>query len=273
MFQSLIIAFSTYSKIPMPRAKWDEKGMRFSMCFFPLVGAVIGAVNLGIYYLLTEIANVTPFLLATLLTLVPIFITGGIHMDGFLDTIDAKSSYKSKEEKLEILKDPHTGAFAIIWGIVYFLLYEGLMVELMSQKLSIVPEAIFSTSIKNVSNSALLIYVISFLYIRALSGLSVVSLTKAKKNGMLAETAKASDKTVKGFMILWTIVVAVGMVIINPILGGASTVAGLLTFAYYAKMSKDKFGGITGDLAGYFLQLAEIVNLAVLLIFVLICQN
>ena len=44
-------------------------------------------------------------------------------MDGFLDVVDARSSCLPRERKLEILKDPHTGAFAIIGGGVYLILY------------------------------------------------------------------------------------------------------------------------------------------------------
>ena len=39
---SLIIALSTYSKLPMPQVDWNEDNMRYSMCFFPVVGLVIG---------------------------------------------------------------------------------------------------------------------------------------------------------------------------------------------------------------------------------------
>ena len=44
-------------------------------------------------------------------------------MDGFLDTVDARSSCQDRQRKLEILKDPHTGAFAVIGGGVYLLIY------------------------------------------------------------------------------------------------------------------------------------------------------
>ena len=44
----------------------------------------------------------------------------GIHLDGYADTIDAISSYGDREKKLQILKDPHTGAFAVIGLCVYF---------------------------------------------------------------------------------------------------------------------------------------------------------
>ena len=42
ILKSFAVAFSMYSRIPMPRFKWDEKDMRYHLIFFPLVGAVIG---------------------------------------------------------------------------------------------------------------------------------------------------------------------------------------------------------------------------------------
>lgn len=51
-----------------------------------------------------------------------LLVNGGIHMDGFMDTIDALSSHKSRDDKIRILDDPHTGAFAIIYAIFMFLL-------------------------------------------------------------------------------------------------------------------------------------------------------
>ena len=51
MMKAIAIAFSTYSKIPMPHFKWDPKALQYSMCAFPLVGAVIGAGEFAIWYL------------------------------------------------------------------------------------------------------------------------------------------------------------------------------------------------------------------------------
>ena len=39
MMKAILIAFSTYSKIPMPHFKWDPKALQYSMCAFPLVEA------------------------------------------------------------------------------------------------------------------------------------------------------------------------------------------------------------------------------------------
>jgi len=71
MLRSLAIAFSMYSKIPVPQFDWEERDMRFVMAFFPLVGLVIG---LGEMLLLTLAHRLSlPRLpLALLLLLLPI---------------------------------------------------------------------------------------------------------------------------------------------------------------------------------------------------------
>ena len=47
LWNSFKIAFAMYSKIPMPKADWEKENMRYMMCFFPLIGIVIGAVMAG----------------------------------------------------------------------------------------------------------------------------------------------------------------------------------------------------------------------------------
>ncbi len=96
--------------------------------FFPLIGAVIGLLEftaflgsnaLGFHHL----GQILP-------VVIPILVTGGIHMDGFLDVVDARSSNGDRKKKLEILKDPHTGAFAIIGCGVYLVLYLAVFLEM-----------------------------------------------------------------------------------------------------------------------------------------------
>ena len=55
--KSLIIAFSMYSKIPMPHLNLEEKDMRYVMGFFPLVGLVLGACQF-IWYKLSAFLGV-----------------------------------------------------------------------------------------------------------------------------------------------------------------------------------------------------------------------
>lgn len=87
--RAAFIAFSMYSRIPMPMFEWKEEDMKYAMCFFPAIGMVIGAVFYGMFLLLSWLLPGS-FLAAGILLAVPIFITGGIHMDGFMDTCDAR---------------------------------------------------------------------------------------------------------------------------------------------------------------------------------------
>lgn len=240
MLKSMVIAFSTYSKIPMPRIEWEEKSMRYSMCFFPLVGAVIGLCSLGLFYGMSAL-GFGRLARAAVLTVLPIILSGGIHMDGYLDTMDAKSSYKSREEKLEILKDPHTGAFAIIYEGVYLILCLGLFTEIGKDEIGFLA--------------------LGYVYSRILSAISVVSLKKAKKEGMLATAAEASQKNVKWILLAEFLLCTAGYLYLSPVAGGICIFIGILTFFYYRNMSYRIFGGITGDLAGYFLQVCELLIL------------
>ena len=107
------VAFAMYSKIPMPPADWEKENMKYALCFFPWVGLAVGAVSAVLFWLLQQI-GAGSMLRAAVLTAVPVLVTGGIHLDGYLDTMDALSSWREKQRRLEILKDPHAGAFASI---------------------------------------------------------------------------------------------------------------------------------------------------------------
>lgn len=126
---SLIVAFSMYSKIPMPRADWTDDTMKYAMCFFPWIGWVIGALD-ALWLYLSSAWGLTLLLRAAVFTAIPILVTGGIHLDGFLDTSDAMSSWREREKRLEILKDSHTGAFAIINAGLWFVLFFGFAAQL-----------------------------------------------------------------------------------------------------------------------------------------------
>ena len=47
VLETIAVAFSMFSAIPMPQFQWNERNMRFSLCAFPLIGVVIGCVLCG----------------------------------------------------------------------------------------------------------------------------------------------------------------------------------------------------------------------------------
>ena len=147
--------------------------MKNTLCYFPLIGAVIGAL-LWLWYWLCGIAGFGVMLQAAVAVLIPVLVTGGIHLDGFLDTSDALSSWQTTERRLEILKDPHTGAFAIIACCSYFLAAFGIWTEAKLLDIGILG--------------------IGFILSRTLSGFGVCKFPCAKKSGLAATFAEAADR-------------------------------------------------------------------------------
>ena len=246
LFESMLIAFSMYSKIPMPKVEWNDKNMKYAMCFFPVIGVVIGVCVQIIGTLLIK-STFGSLFFSVIMTLLPIMITGGIHLDGFLDTIDALSSWGDKEKKLLILKDSNSGAFAIIGMGCYLLCNIALWSEASVEMLPLISCG----------------YVLS----RALSGYSVVTFQTAKNSG-LAKTFQdaAQKKRVKMTMYCW-IMISTGCMLVYILKNAISLfVAGALFFQYYKRLCKKQFGGITGDLAGYFLQVFELLMLGVIVL-------
>lgn len=246
VWNSFVVAFAMYSKIPMPGADWTKENMSYAMCFFPWVGLAIGAIEYVWFQLAFYMGFGTVFRSAVA-TLIPIAVTGGIHMDGFLDTMDALSSWREKEQRLTILKDPHAGAFAVIMGCIWFVMYFGAATE--------------------ITKEILPIYCLSFMVSRCFSALSVVCFRNANPKGSAAAFAdKAQSQVVRLVVIITLMLLLIAMCRLNPLPGVAVFVTAVLVFIFYRMKSYKYFGGITGDLAGYFLSLCELWMLLMLVI-------
>lgn len=238
VLKSLVIAFSIYSKIPVPQFAWKEEDMKYMLCFFPWIGAVIG----GCVYLWSYVCGV--FAIGTMCytvigAAIPLLITGGFHVDGFMDTMDAFHSYQPREKKLEILKDSHIGAFAVIMLAAYGLVYLGAFSEITDGRL-------------------LRIVCGGFFLSRCLSGISVVSFPSARQDGMLRQFADNAQKSIVRWTLYLQGAACIGFMLWQSLWAGAIvTAAALGTFAYYYYRTKKELGGITGDTAGYFVVICE----------------
>lgn len=252
-FHSLFIAFSMYSKIPMPQIPWDKRPLSFALCYFPLVGVVIGAMLYG-WFALAQWLALGNALFAVVALLLPAMVSGGIHLDGFCDTCDALSSQQSRERKLEILQDSHTGAFAIICATLFLLFHFSCWWEV-STLLAV------EVDVNGGVNARLTLALIPVL-VRCLSGFFATVLPNAKGKGLLATFTQPLDGgRARMILILETILVAGALLALDWFSGIAILLGGAMTSLYYIRMSKAKFGGITGDLAGFFLELCQVVAL------------
>jgi len=245
-FQSIIIAFSMFTKIPMPHIDWSEKGMKYMLCFFPVVGAVVGAVEFLAGELLMQL-GISKLLFGCIMAVLPVIVTGGIHMDGFLDTMDGISSYADKERRLEILKDSNSGAFAIIGGLVYFILYVGFLSE--------------------IQESMLIVIGLSYVSSRSMNALSLVSFRNARKKGLGATFGNGADQILVRVISISSLafVIIIGFTL-SVTAGFILLLSSVMVFTYHYWNCMHNFGGITGDLAGYFVQVYELTVVILLVI-------
>ncbi|MGN1403160.1 MAG: adenosylcobinamide-GDP ribazoletransferase, partial [Ruminococcus sp.] len=132
-FESLLIALSMYSALPVKCLNWTADNLRHAMVFFPLVGLLCGG-GLWLVWTVCSLLGVGAVLFAVLAVLCVVVITGGIHLDGFCDTADALYSRRPREEKLRILKDPNCGPFAVFSVILVLLVSFGAYTELYSSQ-------------------------------------------------------------------------------------------------------------------------------------------
>ncbi len=248
IIKAIIILFSMYSKIPMPQFAWKNEDMKYMLCFFPWVGAVIG-VCVYLWRIICDRFAVGALCYTVIGTAIPLLVTGGFHVDGFMDTMDAFHSYQPREQKLEILKDSHIGAFAVIMLGIYGLFYLGAFSEIQDKDL-------------------LQIVCAGFALARILSGISVVSFPSAKKEGLLYLFAGSAQKNiVKGSLYLQGALCVAFMLWRSLLAGSMITVAAIGAFVYYYYRCRRELGGITGDTAGYFVLLCEGSMMAVAAVF------
>ena len=250
---SCIIAFAMYSKIPMPKIDWSEKNMRYVMCFFPLVGVILGVAQKLLFEACRALV-LGDLMRSVLLAALPILVTGGIHMDGLMDTMDARGSWGDQEKKLAILKDSHTGAFAILGCCVYLMFWTAAWSEITEEMILSAAEC--------------------FVYARILSGLSVTVFQCARNSGLAATFHGAAHKrAVRNTLSVELVLCAAAMLATSPVYGAAMLASGALCFLWYRWFSYRDFGGITGDLAGYFLTICELVQILSVIVVHLVLQH
>lgn len=249
IIKPIIMAFCMFSRIPMPRIDWDEKGMRYMMCGFPLVGLVIASC-LAAWWALCDWFAWGSLMRAAGVTLIPVGISGGIHLDGLTDVIDALSSCADPRRKREILKDSHIGAFAAMGVAAFFIAYLALASELHISWVTVV--------------------LLGFLHVqsRLASSFSTICLKGSSSEGMLASFREAGSGSRLALMVLVLEEIACLAIAVYaaPVVSGAMLCACICCVILTVFMARKEFGGMSGDIAGFLLQMCEISMLACLVV-------
>ena len=236
-------AFSLFSRIPVPQSVWKGEPPRYMLGFFPWVGAVIG----GGEYLLYRFLPIPAVAKALLSAVLPLILTGGIHLDGFMDTADAFHSFADREKKLRILSDPHIGAFAVIRVLILAGLYLAGLIVFLSEPKDL-----------DLQRELAVCFALTFPLARCASGLAVTILPSAKRDGMAAGIKKDASHTGNKVLLILQSVVLIGVGLwISPMVMTMAVLALIFTTGWFIISRIRPLEGITGDLAGWYLTVSE----------------
>lgn len=250
MLQEFITALQFLTRIRLVReSACDEVAFGRSVRFFPLVGMAAGAVLL----LAAQLTGgwMPGTVRSTLLLTLCIFITGGLHCDGLMDTADGLFSGRSRERMLEIMKDSRVGAFGVI-AIILLLLWKWSLLQDM-------PDSLLGTaliSMMTLSRLAMVLAILHFPYARA-EGMG-------KAFSLHAGQGALGGALLTVAALLGGIFAATGLFLF--LVATSATVCATAFAFWFGHWATRKLGGLTGDLYG---AVTELTELLVLLVFIL----
>lgn len=231
-----------YSSLPVKCLNWTEKNLRYAFVFFPLVGFVCGAAAAAVWKVCVFLKTGS-FLFGVLAFLSVVVITGGIHLDGFCDTADALFSRRPAEEKLRIMKDPNCGPFAV-FSVIFVVA---------------VSAASYSQLYQSCSIRVMGLLTGGMMLSRCMSAFSVTVFRCAPSSSLARTFGENAGKPVGRILAAEALVISAAVIFIYGAAGAAEVVLSVLVFFKYYFMQKKEFGGVTGDLAGFFLVSCETV--------------
>jgi adenosylcobinamide-GDP ribazoletransferase len=237
-------AISFLTILPVGKSlSFGEKELARSMAFFPLVGLVIGLLLALGYYLLSFLLPKAIVLWLTIGFLV--FLTRGLHFDGFADTIDGLASGGSREKILEVMRDSRIGAF----GVISLILLIGAKYFALDQILNPpIPCSLILMAV--MGRNAMVLVCYRSPYARSEGGL-----------------AKPFTENLGYREMALSLVSAFGIALLLMGLKGILVFLGICLFSLgYRFFFIKKLGGVTGDILGAANELAELLCLILLII-------
>ncbi len=229
VFQDFGGALGLLSVIPVPRQGWVGEGWQAgrALVWFPAVGWLIGGLAFGAWWLCSRVFP--PMAAAALTLTVWVALTGGLHLDGLIDSSDGLLATVTPERRLEIMKDPRAGSFGVISAVLLLIVKFAALVSL-SEPLAVL-------IIPSIARALMLLPMMLFSSARS-SGLGNAYRQGARRVWLAA---------------LWLL----PALLLTPraviwLIGGAAVV--LLFSAWAARRLN---GGLTGDVYGAACELAE----------------
>lgn len=236
----LLIAVQFLTTIPvrLPYLPSREQNA-VSMLYYPLIGVMIGAV----LWSLASFVSLPIMLLSCLVMAVWVWLTGGLHLDGLVDTADAwVGGFGDKERTLTIMKDPNAGAMGVIAIVVNLALKWAAVYSLLELR-------------------SLLVLIIIPMLARLSALVLFASTPYVRKQGLgSALTGLGKGKTLLALLLYLPLLVILPW---QMAVGLAVVWLGLM--AYLRARFMARIGGITGDTVGASIEISEVVLLVVVM--------
>jgi adenosylcobinamide-GDP ribazoletransferase len=245
--KGLIMSIQFFTSIPIPyEVPMDRVHMEKAIKMFPLLGLLQGIFYSFLLYGLMHWTSFSPLAVAFAVWLSLIVLTGGLHLDGWMDASDAFFSYRDKQRRLEIMKDPRIGAFGVLSVIV-----------LLSARFLFIYEIILQA----VEATYFFLLFIPFLG-KSVMGILLLKVQAAKEEGLGTLFKQAATPRTLWIYPIYIVIVFGGMLIMMPeaVTGFLLLLIVSILFLLIAARKMVKwFGGITGDVLGASVEGAEIV--------------
>ena len=229
-------AFRTLTVLPFPGKECGH--LETTLYWFPLVGLVLGGLVFGMAWLLLPMGY--PLLSGALVCCALAFLTRAFHLDGLADTADGFGGGWTKERRLEIMKDSHTGAFGVV-AVVCVLLVKGIALGGMASESGLA----WILTIPLLSRALIVFQTVVNPYARPQGGTAAALVNGAKVRHLLAIVMQVA-------LFSWVISSHIPLIDMGIVLG-----VGLLMTSMVALTSRRMIGGVTGDVLGATCELSE----------------
>jgi adenosylcobinamide-GDP ribazoletransferase len=245
--KALLIIIQFFTILPIRKElPMDQKHLSLSVSFFPILGLLLGLIYAGFASVLINTTPLSNLSITFFIWLSMIILTGGIHLDGWMDTSDAYFSYQDKEKRLDIMKDPRTGAFGVISLFV-----------LLSAKFLFIYEAVVNQNEMVVS-----MLILIPIYSRLLMGIVLINIKSSKKEGLAFFFQKNCSPHTMRYYYLFIIILLTTIYFEKPEVFFNSFILLIVTLLFFLilyKKIKQWFGGITGDVLGATVEGGEVL--------------
>jgi adenosylcobinamide-GDP ribazoletransferase len=244
--RALLTLFTT-----LPLGTVSMKNAAESFYLIPLIGAIEGLIiGLALYTMLLVIRH--QLLIASIYMLLHVWLTGGMHLDGYADYADVIGSHKTGSEALKVLKDPRKGVFAIV--------YVTINIALSIAAMSVLLERFTSLDI-----FLMLAYIV---YISSAESMFVLTAigTSEPYEGLLrmfSSYAKKRRNIVMNTTIMILLLAPVTLCRCALNIAIVTAMTAIIPFLVVLDAHK-RLGFINGDALGYCYEVTRVVNLVVL---------